>query len=77
MPKYGAGGAVFPNRTKCLGVDLQRGEPWRKGSGQLGMAKGRFAQAFVPPGVTEEAVGPDLVPSSLWSPTFLFCKGGT
>ena len=26
MPKYGAGGAVCPNRTKCLGVDLQREE---------------------------------------------------
>ena len=55
----------------------ERGEPWGKGSDQLGMAQGRFAQAFVPPGITKKAVGPHLVPSSLWSPTFLFCKGGT
>ena len=26
MPRYRAGGAVSPNRTKCLGVDLQREE---------------------------------------------------
>ena len=43
----------------------ERGEPWGKGSDQLGMAQGRFAQAFVPPGITEKAVGPHLVPSSL------------
>lgn len=54
----------------------ERGEPWRKGSDQLGMAKGRFAQAFMPAGVTEEAEGPDLVPSSFWSHTFLSVKEG-
>ena len=59
----------------------ERAEPWKRGSAQLGTAKGRFAQTFMPPRVTKvavdsETVGSDLVSSSFWSPTFLICQVG-